>query len=346
MSWDQISESIIKYLKGRPPGSSREIYEGLGSIAGYATIKRRLAELVTAGSITVQGRGRATRYALHESYSITQQIDADQYFRADIDAREARSGFNHELMQVLGRLTLFTPEEEQLLAALQARHTQRVSTLPVEEHRKEMQRLAIDLSWKSSQIEGNTYSLLETERLLKEKITAEGKTLDEAAMLLNHKEALDFITTQPDYVDPLSIRAIEDIHSLLVRDLGVSRNLRERSVGISGTRYRPLDNAFQIREAMEDMCRLVNRNADPFAKALLLLLLVSYIQPFTDGNKRTARIISNALLMAGGHCPLSFRTVDPLDYKKAMLIFYEQNNISAFKKIFIEQVEFAVNNYF
>ena len=72
----------------------------------------------------------------------------------------------------------------------------------------------------------------------------------------------------------------------------------------------------------------------------------SSIQAFSDGNKRVARIMANALLIANKHCPVSFRTVDAVDYKKAMLLFYEQNNISAFKQIFINQFKFAVENYF
>ena len=114
----------------------------------------------------------------------------------------------------------------------------------------------------------------------------------------------------------------------------------------SGTNYRPLDNEFQIREAMEGTCRLVNDRGCVFEKALLILLMISYIQPFNDGNKRTARIVSNAILIASGYCPLSFRTVDSIDYKKAMLLFYEQNSIAAFKRIFIEQFAFAVKTYF
>ena len=106
-----------------------------------------------------------------------------------------------------------------------------------------LERLAIDLSWKSSQIEGNTYSLLETERLLKDKETAAGKTVDEALMLLNHKAAIDFLVEHQDYVKPLSLRAIEDIHSFLVKELGVERNIRKRTVGISGTNYRPPETA-------------------------------------------------------------------------------------------------------
>ena len=215
-----------------------------------------------------------------------------------------------------------------------------------QEYDEEMERLGIDLSWKSSQIEGNTYSLLETERLLKERQEAKGKTREEAIMLLNHKAALRFILDTPDYLNSLSVSAIEDIHSILVRDLNVNRNIRTNRVGITGTNYRPLDNDFQIKEAMQSACSLVNSRKNVFEKALLSLLLISYIQPFADGNKRTARIVSNALLIANKSCPLSFRTVDSIDYKKAMLVFYEQNNITPFKKIFIEQFKFAVENYF
>jgi fido (protein-threonine AMPylation protein) len=343
---DGLSNSIITYLEKHPRSSSRDIFEALSDDAGYATIKRRLATLAAQGFLAVEGQRRSTRYAVHEAFSVIHPVDPEAYFEKDVHQRVVRTAFNHELIPLLGRLSLFTAAEEEHLAMLRVRYQDRISGLSGTEYRQEMERLAIDLSWKSSQIEGNTYSLLETERLLKDQITAGGKTRDEATMLLNHKAAIDFILAEPGYADPLGIRAIEDIHSLLMKDLGVGRNLRHRSVGVSGTNYRPLDNEFQIREAMEDLCRLVNRSAEPYAKALLLLLLISYIQPFTDGNKRTARILSNAVLLVKGCCPLSFRTVDPFDYKKAMLIFYEQNNISAFKKLFIEQAEFAANTYF
>ncbi len=229
---------------------------------------------------------------------------------------------------------------------MQRRYLNNISDLSQNEYEKELERLAIDLSWKSSQIEGNTYTLLETERLLKEKETAAGKTREEAAMLLNHKNALDFIIKNIDYLDHLSVTKIEDIHSLLTKELAIKRNLRTRRVGISGTNYKPLDNKFQISEALKKSCHIINKKKNVFEKALLALVLLSYIQPFMDGNKRTARIISNAILLDAGYCPVSFRTVDSIDYKKAMLIFYEQNKIANFKEIFIAQFEFAVNNYF
>jgi Fic family protein len=241
---------------------------------------------------------------------------------------------------------LFTAEELQALEHGQKVFREHLAEMSEAEYRKEMERLGIDLSWKSSQIEGNTYSLLETERLLKEKQTASGKTKEEAIMLLNHKDALDFILDVPDYLKEISVARIEDIHALLTKELGLERNIRHRRVGITGTNYTPLDNEFQIREALEDTCALINGKENVLEKALLALVLLSYIQAFTDGNKRTARITSNAILIAYGYCPISFRTVDSIDYKKAMLMFYEQNNIAAFKKIFIEQFLFAVRTYF
>jgi len=242
---------------------------------------------------------------------------------------------------------LFYQEEElKALDNLTDKYTNNIAPLSNSEYKKELEILAIDLSWKSGEIEGNTYTLLETEALIKYKELAEGKKQEDAIMLLNHKDALDFIIAEPDYLKPLTISRIEDIHSLLIKNLGVERSIRKRGVGVGGTEYKPLSLEQQIAEVMQQMCDLVNATDNVFEKALLLLVLLSYIQPFNDGNKRTARIISNAILMENSHCPLSYRSVKASDYKKAMLLFYEQNNITEFKKIFMSQYEYAVNKYF
>ena len=312
-----------------------------------ATVKRILASLVEGKDAIVTGQGRATRYSVSPQAHVTMELNIDTYFQKEMDEREVQTSFNFELMgEVLPQVELFTAEEKKLLADLQAQFTKNLEGITPTEYRKEMERLGIDLSWKSSQIEGNTYTLLETEKLLKEKLTASGKTKEEAVMLLNHKDALDFILENPEYLQEISIRRIEELHTLLVKELDVDKGIRKRRVGVTGTNYRPLDDEYQIREALEDACRLINGKENVFEKALLALLLLSYIQAFADGNKRTARITSNAILIANRYCPISFRTVDSVDYKKAMLIFYEQNNISAFKKIFIDQFAFAVQTYF
>jgi Fic family protein len=312
-----------------------------------STLKRLIGEAVKKGLVVVHGRGPATKYSLSPQAQVTLPMDIATYFLRDTDERQIQEQFNFQLLSdILPQVSLFTPEETERLNKAQQTFRRHLSEMSELEYQKEMERLGVDLSWKSSQIEGNTYSLLETERLLKEKQTAQGKTKEEAIMLLNHKDALDFILKEPDYLKHISVSRIEDIHSLLTKELGVDRNIRHRRVGITGTNYRPLDNEFQIREALEETCTLINSKENVFEKALLALVLLSYIQAFTDGNKRTARITANAILIAHDYCPLSFRSVDSVDYKKAMLMFYEQNNISAFKQIFIEQFEFAVRIYF
>ena len=342
-----IDIEILQFLHYHPLANRTEIMAGLTKAPSDSTMKRLLSAAVKEGNIETAGRGPATKYKLTPQAHVTMPLDLATYFDKDIDEREVQESFNFDLIRdVLPKVEIFTKEELEVLNDAQIEFEKNTEGMTELEYRKEMERLGVDLSWKSSQIEGNTYSLLETERLLKDKQTASGKTKEEAIMLLNHKDALDFVLDIPDYLKELSVHRIEDIHSILTKELEVDRNIRHRRVGITGTNYRPLDNEFQIREALEDTCTLVNGKDNVFEKALLTLVLLSYIQAFVDGNKRTARITSNAVLIANGYCPISFRTVDSIDYKKAMLMFYEQNNIAAFKKIFIDQFLFAVKTYF
>lgn len=341
------TREILQYLHYNQPSTRDEIARGIAFEGSDATLKRAIASLVGNGDIIVTGKARATRYSLSPQAHLLMPLNLDTYFAKDVDERQVQTCFNFQLIHdKLPTVELFTEDERKHLNELQQMFRKHVDEMTVNEYKKEMERLGIDLSWKSSQIEGNTYSLLETERLLRESKTAEGKTKEEAIMLLNHKEALRFILDNTDYLQVLSLSHIEDIHALLTKDLSVDKGIRHRRVGITGTNYHPLDNEFQILEAIHDTCELINGKDNVFEKALLTLVLLSYIQAFSDGNKRTARITSNAILIANGYCPLSFRTVDSVDYKKAMLIFYEQNNLFAFKQIFMQQFEFAVSEYF
>lgn len=344
---DSKEQKIIDFIRKVGSCSSTEVFEKTDISVSYATLKRLLSKLKKDHYITTEGQGKSTRYILSPTFKLIEPINLDYYFQKEVDERDIITSFNIDIIDhVLAQNSIFTKEELDKLNNLQNEFFHNVSQLSNQEFTKEYERLAIDLSWKSSQIEGNTYSLLETEKLLKDKETASGKTKEEAIMLLNHKDALDFLRENPNYLTPLSVSKIEDIHTILTKDLSVERNLRKKRVGISGTNYRPLDNEFQIAEALQSTCALVNAKENVFEKALLVLCLISYIQPFMDGNKRTARIVSNAILMNYKYCPLSFRTVDSIDYKKAMLLFYEQNNISSFKEIFMNQYEFAVKTYF
>ncbi|NRA12619.1 MAG: Fic family protein [Crocinitomicaceae bacterium] len=346
-------QKILDYLIDNPNLSGQKVFDGMTAkykadefSMSLTTLKRRLSKkLKEANFVVTSGKGKGLKYSISPEYQFIYPIDANAYFDKKED-RQAKESFNFELIESLTDARIFTDAELKELTELQQEYKANIAGLSTQAYKKELERLSVDLTWKSSQIEGNTYSLLDTERLLKEQKTADGKTVEEATMLLNHKSAIDFLIENPDFFDKLKIRDIEDVHSILIDKLDVARNIRTDLVGVGGTKYRPLDNEHQIREALNATCKLINSRDNAFDKALLVLVLISYIQAFMDGNKRVARITANGILINNDYCPISFRTIEPADYKKAMLIFYEQNNISAFKQIFIEQFRFAVNEYF
>ena len=339
------ADRIIEFLHYNPGVSRAELMEKLDLGVKDTQVKGLLSECVKDGLVRTEGKARAVRYFITPKAQLLRTIDLDSYYA--VADRSVQTSYNFQLIrEELPAIDIFTADERKFLEDRENAFTARMKDMPREIYLKEMERLGIDLSWKSSEIEGNTYTLLETVNLLKDKIEATGKKREEAIMLLNHKEALRAFVERPDWFKTISLARIEDVHSVLIEGLGVERNLRHIRVGISGTNYRPLDVEAQIREAIDDMCNLVNGKSDPYEKALLTLLLIAYIQPFADGNKRTSRLMSNAQLIANGVCPLSFRTVVANDYRAALLLFYEQNNVSAFKRMFLEQVEFAVREYF
>ncbi len=339
-------QDIIDIVTAQQPAPISKIKEQLREDVSMPTLNRDIAALVAKKCLLKTGRGRATSYSISSYYRIFAPLKISDYFEKELDARQAATNFNHDLLTILEEIDLLMPEEKVFLETLKKEYQANITDFPPTLYKKELERLTIELSWKSSQIEGNTYSLLETERLFLEKEEAKGKPKADAMMLLNHKDALDYLLAHKGIAKELNLKLLEEIHALLIKDLGVSRNIRSRIVGITGTVYKPLDNEYQIKDSLERMCALINASDNGFEKALLAVVLISYIQPFEDGNKRTGRMISNALLIAHGTCPLSYRSVDSLDYKKAMLLFYEQNNLAAFKQIFIEQNEFSVKNYF
>ncbi|MBI3589399.1 MAG: Fic family protein [Candidatus Liptonbacteria bacterium] len=308
------------------------------------TVNRDLGGLIKLGFVRREGGGRAATYLLSKHFHLIREIPIEDYFKKDPDQRDAKKSFNFQIFSFLK--DVFTDEEKKWLQALEQEYHGNIRRLSPVVIKKEMERLIIEFSWKSSQIEGNTYTLLETETLLKEHHEAKGHRKDEATMLLNHKNALDFIWENKKEFRAVSTVKIEHLHSIITKDLGISKNIRSSLVGITGTAYQPIDNQWQIKEALSKTSDLVNQEKDPFSKSLIVSAMIAYIQPFEDGNKRIARILGNALLLANDSCPLSYRSASEAEYKKAVLLFFEQNNISYYKKLFLEQYEFAVKNYF
>ncbi len=165
-------------------------------------------------------------------------------------------------------------------------------------------------------------------------------------MILNHKRAIDYVFQNKGEFKNLNLSGIEKIHKMIIMGLGVKEGIRTSPVRIIGTRYVPIEGKANIIEALQLSIDKINSLKDPFSKALALVLMVSYTQPFEDGNKRTARMLSNAVLLNGGACSLSYRSVDEAEYKKAIILFYEQNSARYFKELFVDQFKFAVDNYF
>ncbi|MBI2436695.1 MAG: Fic family protein [Candidatus Magasanikbacteria bacterium] len=348
LSLNKRQELVLSFLEqAQKPQAVSDVIQYIhtvGYIFSRMTIYRDLQELQGLGYIQKSGAGRGAVYATTQGYRAIRPIDVEKYFEKDLEKRHAKEVFDFDIFSLLE--SVFSSQELVHLKKANNVYTQNIQQLSPTVLKREYERLAIELSWKSSKIEGNTYTLLETEYLLREQQEPKGHTRSETNMILNHKIALDYIRAHKKRFVKLQVRDIEDVHSLLVENLGVSKNVRSGLVRITGTVYKPLDNVFQITEALEKACILINTQKNPLTKAFIAMLLIAYIQPFEDGNKRTSRLIGNALLIAHDVCPLSFRSIDELEYKKAMLLFYEQNNFRYFKELFIEQFEFSVNNYF
>lgn len=346
MKINDRQQSIIDFAKNQKKFRHRDIVSLLEGNYSRITITRDLSLLVSKNILSKNGRGVQTVYMLSQNYEIFREIDSKKYFQTNYKERDVQEAFNFNIFQILED-DIFTAEENEELHNLQQRFVKNFSRYDSQTLiNKEFERIMIEFSWKSSAIEGNTYSLLSTEALIKENVKEEGKTEAEAQMILNHKDAFNEAIQNKKAFLKLHYADIEHLHTVLTKKLKVSRNIRKLPVGITGTTYKPLDNSFQIKEALEKMVKLINKKKSFFEKSLLSLLLISYIQPFEDGNKRTARMFSNAILLAHNSIPLSYRIVDVAEYKKASLLFYEINNLSYFKKIFIEQFTDAVDSYF
>lgn len=315
-----------------------------GEDISLVTIKRALSGMAKKGVLVVKGSGRATAYTLSSLGRIFAKVDAGEYISIEPDKRYGMRGYNFDLFSAFPE-EIFTNSELEMLGKATAWYREKIKNISPTIQKKELERLIIELSWKSSKIEGNTYTLLDTENLILRNKAAAGKTKEETQMILNHKDAFNFVYENKNSFALFSRENLERVHYFLVKNMSVGTGFRKSPVGVSGSVYRPLDNIYQIKEAVEELSLAINRIETAYAKALLALLGISYIQPFEDGNKRTGRFMADALLLAHRRAPLSFRSIDEKEYKDTALVFYELNSIMPFKKIFIKQYEFAAKNY-
>lgn len=343
---NERQQEILHFcLFSQQPLSSSDIFDGIQTDTSLVTIKRDLSELVEYGYLIREGSGAGTKYYISVSGRINTNIDIEKYSETETDKRFVENYYNFDFFSNYPE-SVFSAEEMKVLNQAHSAYLQNTKNASDTIHKKELERFVIELSWKSSRIEGNTYTLLDTERLLKDGIKSSKNTEQETTMILNHKKAFEYILENREtFKDQLTLKKIQEVHRVLVNNLEISSEPRPSRVGITGSNYLPLDTSYQIIEAIESLCKKNDELETVYDKALLALVGLSYIQTFEDGNKRIARFITNAILLAHGYASLSYRSVDEEQYREAMLVFYETQSMVAVKDIFINQYLFSTKHY-
>jgi Fic family protein len=333
---------ILNLLLQNTKMSALEISKSMD--IGLRTIQRDLSNLIENKYITSTQNAKNTVYHISSFGRIICELETNFFSDDRLEQFEIQH-FNSELFEALLEYNIFDRLEIQRLELAKNKFLDKKTQTTKQIWQKEIQRLVVEFSWKSSKIEGNTYTLLETEELLNNSLYPESPHTElETNMIINHKLALEYIFANPYYWQNITLAKILEIHKLLTSNLNIKNQFRSHGVGITASLYKPLDNQHQIKEKMEQFCnKLVSKN--PFEQAILVSLLVSYIQPFEDGNKRTSRTTTNAILFAHNLPLVSYRSTTVKEYKEAILSFYEFGSIILFKKIFIEQIEYFAENY-
>lgn len=333
-----------------------------------ATLKRHLYQLVKAGRLRKSGKARATRYRLPQaaatakaqlSTPLTMAV-ATAAPKLTIPMSQSGSGLLSYLQQPLGTrppvgyqksfVDQYRPNETSLLPqdlADELYKQGRLSgQLPAGTYaRKVLEHLLIDLSWSSSRLEGNRYSLLATEELFQSELEASDP---DAVMLLNHKRAIEFLVDAvPEY--GLSNALVCNLHSILMRDLlsdprGLGE-VRSKIVNISDTTYVPTHVKAVLQEMLNKILVSARHVKNPIESAFFLWVNVAYLQPFEDGNKRTSRLAANIPFMLYNCAPLSFTDTDPQDYAYAMMGIYERQDVSLAVDLFAWTYRRSIQKY-
>ncbi len=366
---EQNLKAIEDAVRGRPSGATvGEIAAALEAGLPRRTLQYRLKHLVDAGRLVREGKGRWTRYRLpHVAGRAALELSPFQvkaygegvvplseagleiraYVRQPLAARKP-AGYDRDF------LDSYRPNESAWLTERERAHLREVGRRNMSEQpagtyaQRVLNRLLIDLSWNSSRLEGNTYSLLDTRRLIEFGEEAEGRDRLEAQMILNHKDAIEFLVGTTAEIG-FNRYTILNLHAMLANNLlddesGAGR-LRHIGVGIEQSVYHPLEVPQLIEECFDQILASADAIRDPFEQAFFVMAQLPYLQSFDDVNKRVSRLAANIPLIKGNLSPLSFIDVPQATYTEAMLGIYELNKIDLLKDVFIWAYERSAARY-
>jgi Fic family protein len=331
------------------------------------TLQHRLKHLVAAERLTMAGERRWARYRIkapdeekviggeariEEQGSLSIPVSKagaaiQEYVRKPETARKP-VGYDRKFLDV------YHPNATAYLSAKERAHLRKIGSPQTGEQpagtyaRQILSRLLIDLSWNSSRLEGNTYSLRDTKRLIDLGQQAEGKDQLEAQMILNHKDAIEFLVSEAAEIG-FNRYTILNLHGMLANNLlpdpDAPGRLRHMGVGITGSVFHPLEVPQLIEECFDQILATAAAVKDPFEQAFFVMVQLPYLQPFDDVNKRVSRLAANIPLIKGNFSPLSFADVPRQSYTEAMLGVYELNKVDLLKDIFIWGYERSASRY-
>ena len=355
---EQDLQAIVTVVSAHPEGIAiQTILEALKEALPRRTLQYRLKYLVDEGRLNKEGEKRGVKYipasVPAELRNKAHQIPGEEQTGEISISRQAaeiqkyiRKPFRSRTPVGYERAFLdrYRPNHKAYLSETERTHLRGLGTpssraQPAGTYAKQiLNRLLIDLSWNSSRLEGNTYSLLDTKRLIDFGQEAEGKEHVESQMILNHKDAIEFLVSSAEEIG-FNRYTILNLHALLANNLladpGATGRLRQIAVGIEKSAFHPLEVPQLIEEYFDQILVTAEAIMDPFEQAIFVMVQLPYLQPFDDVNKRVSRLAANIPLIKTNLTPLSFTDVPAATYTEAMLGVYELNQIDLLKDVFI-----------
>lgn len=357
---EEYLQAIEAEVRHYPNGASvQEIAQALGTGVPRRTLQYRLRHLVNAGRLHRTGERRAVKYQVRAPGQVSRVGNADfvpatpraveiQAYVRQPQTKRKPVGYNRDF------LGAYYPNGSAYFTASEHNHLRAVGSplsggLPAGTYAKQiLGRLLIDLSWNSSRLEGNTYSLLDTFRLINFGKEAPGKDRFETQMILNHKDAIEYLVDGASIVG-FNRTTLLNLHGLLANNLlgdpGAAGRLRFIPVGIGRSVYRPVAIPQLIDAYFDELLDKASRIEDPFEQSFFILVQLPYLQPFDDVNKRVSRLAANIPLIKHNLVPLSFTDVANESYTAAMLGVYELNRVDYLKEIYIWAYERSARHY-